>query len=560
MIPPDSIARRPRCSAIPFRVRVGVTGHRTLADPETVAGRVREVLARTIYQLFDEPLPRGACVTPLAFTVITALAEGSDRVVAREVLKTPDSEIEVILPRERQDYLQDFSSDQSRREFEQLCGRATRVETLEGSPPAPSTEKDGRPACRDAGFLLAGQSVVTRCEVLIAIWDGRPSRGTGGTADIVALARAKGHPLVLVSPEAPYGIGVEKGRSLRTRVLDRLNMFNARLVATRSRQGHEESLYRNLFAGVTDRAIPEERRSLVREALLPFYVNASGLANERKRTHSSSGLLIYVLSPLVIAVVALGTLVPPLAVPAYATELALLSAILFVVIHADKRKLHKTWTEVRFVAERIRSAMFCVSCGVAPTLTGIPPWLVHTTGPDEWAYRAGDEISRRIGALSAGGLDSCAELCEFVQRAWIDDQIRYHERRVAEVGGASKRLERAGKWVFAAAIVVAAVHLSLVTIGWAERLRALESPTAFLALVLPVLGASIGGIRTHREYSRLVERHQVMVGILRHLRARYGSETSLERLYGLLRETEDVMVREAGEWLALMRYTRIDPV
>jgi hypothetical protein len=34
--------------------------------------------------------------------------------------------------------------------------------------------------------------------VLIALWDGQPSRGKGGTAEIVAYARQRGIPVVWI--------------------------------------------------------------------------------------------------------------------------------------------------------------------------------------------------------------------------------------------------------------------------------------------------------------------------------------------------------------------------
>jgi hypothetical protein len=35
-------------------------------------------------------------------------------------------------------------------------------------------------------YALAGAYIAERADVLIAVWDGAPARGTGGTGDIVA--------------------------------------------------------------------------------------------------------------------------------------------------------------------------------------------------------------------------------------------------------------------------------------------------------------------------------------------------------------------------------------
>ena len=43
--------------------------------------------------------------------------------------------------------------------------------------------------------------MVDRSERLVAVWDGKPARGIGGTADIVSYARQKGVPVVVLWPE-----------------------------------------------------------------------------------------------------------------------------------------------------------------------------------------------------------------------------------------------------------------------------------------------------------------------------------------------------------------------
>ena len=44
-------------------------------------------------------------------------------------------------------------------------------------------------AARPAGYVAAGQYMLAHCDLLIALWDGKPARGAGGTADVVAQAR-----------------------------------------------------------------------------------------------------------------------------------------------------------------------------------------------------------------------------------------------------------------------------------------------------------------------------------------------------------------------------------
>src|ERR1700730_12616264 len=65
---------------IPFTFRIGVTGHRDLADPEALRPRIREAISRLLTLV---PVAPGA---GMALVVGSALGEGAGRVVGDEVL------------------------------------------------------------------------------------------------------------------------------------------------------------------------------------------------------------------------------------------------------------------------------------------------------------------------------------------------------------------------------------------------------------------------------------------------------------------------------------------
>lgn len=52
----------------------------------------------------------------------------------------------------------------------------------------------------DEAYLAAGQEVVDLTDTLLAIWDGQPARGLGGTADVVRYARSVGKRVVVIWP------------------------------------------------------------------------------------------------------------------------------------------------------------------------------------------------------------------------------------------------------------------------------------------------------------------------------------------------------------------------
>ncbi|MCU1689306.1 MAG: hypothetical protein JWN20_1234 [Jatrophihabitantaceae bacterium] len=161
-------------------VRIGVTGHRLLADLAAVRASVDAVL--------DRLLLSAAPAAAVPAMVISPLAEGADRLVARAVLDRPGGALEVLLPLRVSDYLTDFATPASRAEFRELLAAARSVAVVPGDEPS-----------RAAAYERVGRAVVDGCDVLIALWDGEPGAGRGGTAEIVHYARANGVPVEIVA-------------------------------------------------------------------------------------------------------------------------------------------------------------------------------------------------------------------------------------------------------------------------------------------------------------------------------------------------------------------------
>ena len=156
-------------------VAVGVSGHRVLGDIEGVCDLIDTALEVIATAHADVNL-----------RIISPLAEGADRMVAQQALDKLNASLVVPLPLPVSEYLQDFNTPESKAEFLRLLERAEEVLLL---PNAGSREQ-----C----YLAAGMYVIKQCDILIVVWDGQPSRGTGGTAEIVHEARKLGLPIVWV--------------------------------------------------------------------------------------------------------------------------------------------------------------------------------------------------------------------------------------------------------------------------------------------------------------------------------------------------------------------------
>ncbi len=116
---------------------------------------------------------------------VSSLAAGADQLFAAIVLRL-GGHLHAVIPCAH--YELSFAGPEDRARFFELLAKAETTETLDH--PEPSEE----------AYLDAGQRVADRSQILIAVWDGKPSRGKGGTADIVQYARDRGIQVSVVWP------------------------------------------------------------------------------------------------------------------------------------------------------------------------------------------------------------------------------------------------------------------------------------------------------------------------------------------------------------------------
>jgi hypothetical protein len=155
-------------------VRVGVVGHRSLSVEATAFAET--VCAR----LFADLRLEGT-----RLTAVSALAQGADTLFAR-VAVASGVPLAVVQPHGR--YLDDFPTRRARAEYVRMTKQACAW-----------TLMPYRGRC-DMAYQAAMEWVADHSDVLVAIWDGRPSRHCGGTAGTVGYARETGCPVVHVDP------------------------------------------------------------------------------------------------------------------------------------------------------------------------------------------------------------------------------------------------------------------------------------------------------------------------------------------------------------------------
>jgi len=145
---------------------VGVTGHRDLVEEEQPALESR---VRALFTGLAERYPG------LDLQLLTALAKGADRLAARVAVELGIPVI-AVLPMQKGDYEKDFETDDNLAEFRTLLAGAAQIIEL---PPG------GHPNDRNSHYAQLGLFISNHCQILLTLWDGKPSAAVGGTAQVV---------------------------------------------------------------------------------------------------------------------------------------------------------------------------------------------------------------------------------------------------------------------------------------------------------------------------------------------------------------------------------------
>ncbi|MFI5335217.1 MAG: hypothetical protein ACHQ5A_00395, partial [Opitutales bacterium] len=225
---------------------VGFTGHRHMADAAGVATAIRTALT----QLRQEV--RGNWIT------LSSVAAGSDQVFVREA-RALGLSWHAILPLPRAEFARDFSPVEWPRVEELLAGAEdVRIITENGT--------------REDAYLDCGMETVNSSDLLLALWDGQPARGRGGTADVIAYARELGRPLVLIDA-ATHALTRENFAAFKTEdaylaSLNKLPEARTDWAANPFKAPEEIFLFQQKCDHAATRGAPQFRRLTVSTVLL----------------------------------------------------------------------------------------------------------------------------------------------------------------------------------------------------------------------------------------------------------------------------------------------------
>jgi hypothetical protein len=160
---------------LPEVLAVGFTGHRKLTDEARCRKWIEDFLAQ---QKAKET--RTLCG-------VSSVAAGGDLLFAESCLGL-GIPLRVLLPLAREEFRKDFDEAAWAR-AEQVMRSAISVETV------------GSDADRKERYYECGLETVQQSQWLLALWNGQPAQGLGGTEEIVKFAQQMGRPVVWMQSE-----------------------------------------------------------------------------------------------------------------------------------------------------------------------------------------------------------------------------------------------------------------------------------------------------------------------------------------------------------------------
>ena len=581
---------------IPFRLRAGITGHRT------ITGERAESLYRALDQVLAHLQPVGSRPsTQVQLAVVSQLAEGGDRIVVRQVFEYAaargrDVRLEVVLPMEEHQYVETQGfSDKSRAEFERLLAASTF--RFEPSAGAVATHED-----RANAYAAAGEKLITRCDILIALWDGRAAVGKrGGTAHTLLSAAARGKPCVWipVEPDRETRDNLEPGAARRffedvrsfsggerdyeadpavdewvlrpmLEAFEALDEYNREPRPRRSATRSIGPLARSA-AAVLDRTIDRRFERRFRPALqhtidervargmqdwlVAPAARASLLAEHYRRWFKRQSSLVLVSATLAATVLAVGVAVrtPSVVWPALEFAFLALALLAFIVVRASD--FHRRWLCYRVLAERFRSARYLAPTGVDfREQTRLRD--VGVGGISEaWLMRAFEEVWDREAHREPAGEAGFERLKHLLADDWIDGQIRYHARVQARQERMKRRLTAAAFVAFGLTLLSAAVEALLVALGGSESAADIAKG---LTILLPVLGASLGAALTLNQPAALAERSTKMQTDLRGVQAQIRVATDIHGLVEGAVSAANLIAPEAASWFGALWFLDLE--
>jgi hypothetical protein len=548
---------------------IGVTGHRDLVPEEVpkLRERIRDFFALLRQRFPDRPL-----------RVLSPLAEGADRLVA-EVALDLGLELAVPLPMPIDVYLQDFESQDSKREFMALYSAAKAVYELPVAPGSARERWHERGEHRNLQYAQLGVFLCAHSHMLLALWDGKASGDLGGTAQVIRFHHddvmegyaqtqimskqilvADDSDLVyhiVTSRNRPGGAPVEELRPLsaywltadpvepRTaelperyaRVFDLTSRFN------RDARKHRGKIFSESWSLIS----PENAGLLPAGAheIDLLFRTADWLAIYFQRNTLSALRITHALTLVMGLLFIVYSDIDPtrgLLIGFYAC----LAAAFAIHIRASRLLWHSKYLEYRALAEGLRVQFYWAAAGVTSEST---TKFAH----DNFLQKQDIDLGwiRNVMRVAGIGCDvnpaQNTSGLQFVLREWVGSeeqggQLKYFRKKIAQYSEKSNQMDQFGKLI--GGIVMAMLILSMIVAT--AKTRNLLFVVLAISLFLYALRESYAHKTAEKD---LIKQYAFMNSIFGNARRRIDAATSdLERRF-VLRALGEAALDEHAEWI-----------
>jgi TIR domain/Protein of unknown function (DUF4231) len=550
---------------------IGVIGHRpdrlAHGDLDHINSEVERVIDLIVHEVdvvhrrykevFRDAKPQ--------LCVVSALAEGADRIVAKAAI-AKNFKLDVPIPFPEGEYLKDFlheddlqyenparatapTSIGSVAEFEALINHSATRALLQ----LPGNRVPGDAEKREANkaYEMAGLTVIGQSDILLTVWDGGISHGRGGTTDMLRQAVRRGVPIIaiditgeetrvrwgnLLESPVPVPEPGELPSEPVERVLPRLIEEFLRPPAARGEHdallsylGDSEpkgiwrrvtGLFAYFFGTARDRAVhaaaiagkyreifesvPRDGKRSPSPVLL---AEAFGWADVMAIHYAKIFRFAYIFNFTISAAAVVMALCSLISDGIWPPVLEFFLIGLVVINTAAGRRFgwHKRWMEAREVAERMRVALLFWILGTQP-----PAFFGEEPAWTGWYARAIiREQGMRGGRLDRDGMSAArAEMLHV-----LEDQHNYHHRNAQKVKRFEKWLERTGQVLFGLTALLALAHASGGIEHFIPKQPECEDDLGgdiviMLSAVLPTLATATYGIRLIGDFEGIAKRSE----------------------------------------------------
>jgi hypothetical protein len=525
---------------------------------------------------------------PPRLRFVSPIADGADQIAAEVALEL-GWELQAVLPFGRADYRASLANHGARERFDTLLQRASCI-----------LELPGHSVSQLDAYVITGRATVAHCDMLIAVWDGLPPRGRGGTGEVVQLAITHGtavihlplqeeaparlvwsafDPAVLTladepSAERPLDRGnvddllqgllmpppdaqeqeflkrftKERLRPVRTRIEYPLllaaagvNRFGAKDFTNKHCEEQIRDEWRRYREGCSEALQITAPMDLLEQA----YSWADRLATHFAQTYRSGHIFNFVLGGIAVCLGLSAFMAPHLKFEFAALELVITFLIILNAMVGSRNEWHRRWLDYRQLAERLRPMRSLKLLGVAAP---DPPGTATNPVPKRWIDWYASGIWRAMGC-PCGSIDAgrAACLASAIAEYEVAPQVGYHERHARQIEILDHRLEWIGTILFAATLLVSIATLIGLALG-SDYVNRFGNWFTLVSAGFPALGTAVFGIRFQADFGGDALRSMATASTLKHIQDELCRNVSLSRAADLTEQAGRIMLADLDEW------------